>query len=231
MPLQVDRRQKQYITFLYSQRGMGLSEIQSELERKYEKDKVASRATIIRELRKFRLGRESEYGREYEEGKLVGIGEEVDFKPESDKRKRRAKLIPWTLGQYAFNDEDAAIISQILTEAIAYDITIPRRTSIVLARWVARIKKAYPKLPAIIIWYAAYQAEFIEFLEFKLGVKADYRHIDRFLQFAPWKGDTEEEQYEEVCKNENIGFDMHWWRSHMDVFQETEKRSTTHISE
>ena len=157
---------------------------------------------------------------------LIGRLTKVSFKATSKKRIKTAKLVPWTVGQKDFSDEDTAIISQILTEVIAYDITIPGRTSIALARWIARLHKAYPFQSAIIIWYAAYQAEFIEFIEADKKIKADYRHIDRSLQFQPWKGDKEESRYEEICAKERIGWDKNWWKSHRKLFEKAESLTT-----
>ena len=53
-------------------------------------------------------------------------------------------------------------------------------------------------------------------------IKADYRHIDRFLQFQPWKGDMEESQYGKVCDKESIGWDRNWWKSHVELFKKAE---------
>ena len=209
MPLQVDRRQKEKIRFFYDERGLGPKEIWSELEKEFGKGYAASRATIVRELHKLRLEREQEYNWRSDEDTTVT----------SKKRRKVAKPIPWTTGEKGFNDEDTALISQVLTAATAYDMTTPGRTSIVLARWIVRLRKAYPLQPAIIIWQAAYRAEFDEYLEVKGKIKADYRHIDRALQFEPWKGDTEKSRYEEVCDSEKIGWDRHWWKSHVELFQ------------
>ncbi|GAH19774.1 unnamed protein product, partial [marine sediment metagenome] len=66
----------------------------------------------------------------------------------------------------------------------------------------------------------------IQFLEVSQKIKADYRHIDRFLQFQPWKGDMEESQYDKICAKESIGWDRNWWKSHMELFKKAE--SSTH---
>ena len=225
----VSRIQKDKIRFLHREKGLGPKEIWAELIEEFGAGKAASRATIVRELRKFRQERERESGRIVEDGVLTGSArKKVSFKVTSGKRMKKTKLIPWTVGEKKdFSDEDTAIISQVLNEAMAYDMTIPRKTSIALARWIARLHKAYPLLPAIIIWYAAYQAEFIEFLEVSKKIKADYRHIDRFLQLQPWKGDMEKSQYDEICTKEKIGWDKNWWTSHMELFRKAES-SVTH---
>jgi hypothetical protein len=61
----------------------------------------------------------------------------------------------------------------------------------------------------------------------KEKIKADYRHIDRCLLFQPWKGETEESRYEEICDKEEIGWDKNWWKSHKELFQKAES-SVTH---
>lgn len=227
MPLQVDRRQKGKIRFFYQERGLGPKEIEVKLKEEFGEFDAASRATIVRELRKLRLEREQEFGWRLEEGMLTGTASEISFKARSKKRRKLVKPIPWTAGEQDFSDGDTAIISQVLSKAVAYDMTIPGRTSIALARWIARLHKAYPLQPAIIIWYAAYQAEFIQFLEVSQKIEADYRHIDRCLQFQPWKGDMEESRYNDVCAKEGIGWDRNWWKSHKELFQKAES-SITH---
>ena len=227
MPLQVDRRQKEYIKFLHEERGIGPAEIQTELKQEFGKFNAASRATIVRVLRQLWLKREQEFGWHMEEGVLSGTSTEVGFKATGKKRTKIAKPIPWTVGEKDFSDEDTALISQVLTEATAYDMTTPGRTSIALARWIVRLRKAYPLHPAIVIWYTAYRAEFDEYLEVKEKIKADYRHIDRSLQFQPWKGDVEESRYDEICAKEGIGWDRNWWKSHVELFQKAES-SITH---
>jgi len=223
MPLQVDRRQKEKIRFFYEKRGLGPKEIRVELEEEFGEYNAASRATIIRELRQLRLEREQEFGWRTEEGALTEKG----FIPVSKKRRKTAKPIPWTVGEKDFSDEDTAIISQVLTELADYDMTIPGKTSVALARWIVRLCKSYPLRPTIVIWYAAYRAELDEYLEISQKIKADYRHIDRSLQFQPWKGDVEESRYEEICAIEKIGWDKNWWKSHIELFQKVES-STSH---
>lgn len=213
MPLQVDRKQKEKIRFFYEERGLGPKEIRIKLKEEFDEIDVASRATIVRELRKLRSEREPEFGWRLEKGT-------------NKKRRKVDKPIPWTVGEKDFSDEDTAIISQVLTEAATCDMTILGRTSIALARWIARLHKAYPLQPAIVIWYTAYRAEFDEYLEVKEKINADYRHIDRFLQFQPWKGDVEESRYDEICAEEGIGWDKNWWKSHVELFQKAESSTT-----
>jgi len=223
MPLQVyeSKIQKQRIRYLHEERGLGPADILTELKKEF-KGNAASKATIVRELRKLRLEREQEFGWCVEEGVLTKEG----FKVTSQKRRKVDKPIPWTVGEKDFSDEDTAIISQVLTEAATCDMTILGRTSIALARWIARLHKAYPLQPAIVIWYTAYRAEFDEYLEVKEKIRADYRHIDRFLQFQPWKGDVEESRYDEICAEEGIGWDKNWWKSHVELFQKAESSTT-----
>lgn len=218
MPLQVEQAQKERIRFLYEERGLGPAEILAELKREFGEFNAASRATIVRVIRDLRLKREQEYGLVVEEGTLTKEG----FKATTTKRREVAKPVPWTVGERGFNDENTALITQVLTEALADDMTIPGRTSIVLARWIARLRKAYPLRPAIIIWYAAYEAEITEYLEVKQKIKADYRYIDRALQFQPWKGDMEKSLYDEICAKERIGWSKNWWISHAELFHEAE---------
>lgn len=223
MPLQVyeSKIQKQRIRYFHEERGLGPADILAELKGEFGGN-AASKATIVRELRKLRSEREQEFGWRGEEGMLIGTSTEVGFKATTKKRKKMDKPTPWTVGEKDFSDEDTALISQVLTEATTYDMTTPGRTSIALARWIARLRKAYPLHPAIVIWYASYRAEFDEYLEVKEKIKADYRHIDRSLQIQPWKSDMEESLYEQICTKEKIGWDKNWWKSHMKLFQKAE---------
>ncbi|MFC2034198.1 hypothetical protein ACFLTT_02200 [Chloroflexota bacterium] len=230
MPLQVDRRQKERIRFLHQERGFGPKEIWVELEKEFGKGHAASRATIVRELRQLRLEREREFGLILEEGAITkppGSSAKPDFVVTTKKRRKLTKPVPWTVGEKDFNDEDTAIISQVLTKATGYDITIPGKTSIALAKWIARLHKAYPLQPAIIIWYTASEAELTEFLELDQKIKVGYQHIDRFLQFQPWKGEKEESRYNEICDEEKIGWNKNWWKSRIELFQKAEL-STSH---
>lgn len=120
------QRQKQKIRFLHEKRGLGPADIRTELEAEFGKYDAASRATIVRELRKLRLEREQQFARRIEEGTLKGTltGKEgFTFIPTSGKRREMAKPVPWTVGEKDFSDEDTALISQVITEAAAYDMT------------------------------------------------------------------------------------------------------------
>lgn len=200
MPRLVPKEQKQTIEFLYKVRGWGSGDITDELKKLFG-DNAASEATVVRELRRLRQDKQAE------------------------DRWRGQKMFPFTPWSIAmlddFDDDSVAIISQVLTEALTFDNTIPSKTSIAQAQWLVRLRKAYPLQPAIIIWYAAYRVEFDEYVDRALALetKSDYRHIERALQFQPWRGNAELSLFEEICAKEKIGFDKNWWKSHMELFQ------------
>lgn len=200
MPRLVPKEQKQTIEFLHKVRGLGPGDITDELKKRFGNN-AASEATVVRELRRLRQDKQAEY------------------------RWRGQKMFPFTPWSIAmlddFDDDSVAIISQVLTEALTSDNTIPSKTSIAQARWLVRLRKAYPLQPAIIIWYAAYRVEFDEYVNraLSLETKSDYRHIERALQFQPWRGDAELLLFEEICAKEKIGFDKNWWKSYAELFQ------------
>lgn len=207
MPKLVSDNQKKMIRFLYEQRGLGPADIDAELVREFGEEMAASMPTIMRELRKIREEKEREFDWRVDEGVLTKKG----FKVTGTKRRKEVKSPSWTVGMKDFTDEDSALISQVLSEALVFDKTTPPRTSIAQARWIARYRKAYPRLAAIIIWHAAKEAELVEYLLEMLEIKVDYRPIDRALQFQPWKGYSERSLYAEICEKERIQTGVSWW--------------------
>ena len=182
MPRLVSDRQKAKIRFLYRQ-GSGPFDIRDALAEEFGEGTAASIPTIAREIRKLR---EEEYRWRSDEILITQDGEQSIGSKAS---KRGA--IPWSVGNRDFNNEETALVSRVVDEALKYDPNIPSRTTIAQARWILRFGKSFPALTGIILWHAGYEAEFVEAL--KMDPRSSVRDetgflpIDRALRFCPWR--------------------------------------------